>query len=163
MLEGKPTLYAMTGAIGAGKTTFAKKLSKEKKAVVLLIDHYIRQLGMPIHSIEDYDKCYFGVTNIISDIACQLLKLGQSVVLDFGGNVGQWEWLNAIADRADANIEIFHLIAPLEVRKQRVQKRNLEPGEFHFSDEEFSSMPTVSAAPNVQREGLKITVIETAT
>lgn len=161
MIEGKPTLYAMTGTIGAGKTTFGKKLSKEKKTVVLLVDHYIRQLGIPISSIEDYDKCYFGVTNIISDVACQLLKLGQSVVLDFGGNVGQWEWLSNIADQAHADIEIFHLIAPLEIRKQRVQKRNLEPGEFQFSDEELLSMPSESAAPNVQREGLKITVIET--
>lgn len=163
MIEGKPTLYAMTGLIGAGKTTFAKKLSKEKKAVVFLIDHHIRQLGRPINSIEDYDKCYFGVTNIISDVACQLLKLGQSVVLDFGGNVGQWEWLSAIADQTDANIEIFHLLGPFEVRKQRVQKRNLEPGEFNFSDEEFASMPTISAAPSVQRKGLRITVVETAT
>lgn len=103
------------------------------------------------------------MTNIIADCAGQLLKLGQPVVLDFGGNIGQWEWLSTIADQAGSNIEIFHLIAPIEVRKQRVQKRNSEPGEFIFSDEEFESMPTVSAAPQVQREGLKITVVETAT
>src|SRR5689334_7705788 len=134
------TIYAMTGTIGAGKTTFAKKLAQDKKSVALLIDHYIRLLG-PVHSREDYDKSYYGVRNVIADCASQLLILGHPVVLDFGGSVGHWEWLSAIADRAKANIEIFHLIAPIEVRRQRVQKRNLNPEEFKFSDEEFEAMP----------------------
>lgn len=159
----KPTLYAMTGCIGVGKTTFAKKLSTEKKAIVFLIDESIRRLGFPIKSLEDYDRYYHGVVNIIADSAIQLLRLNQPVVLDFGGNTGQWEWLSSIADKAGANIEIFHLIAPLEVRRDRVRKRNRLPNEFHFSDEEFDSMPKVSAAPQIQRDGLKITVIETAT
>jgi predicted kinase len=154
----KPTIYAMTGTIGAGKTTFAKQLANEKKTVVLLIDHYIRQMG-PVKSKEDYDKYYFGVRNIIADCSRQLLKLGQPVVLDFGGSVGHWEWLCSIADPSAANIEIFHLLAPKDVRRERVRKRNLGPDEFHFSDEEFESMPTVSATPQVQRTGLKITVI----
>ena len=158
----KATLYAMTGCIGAGKTTFAKKLSNEKKAVVFLIDESIRRLGFPIKSVEDYDRFYHGVINIIADSAIQLLQLNQPVVLDFGGNIGQLDWLSSIAEKAAANIEIFHLITPLEVRRDRVRKRNLLPNEFRFSDEEFDSMPKVSAAPP-QRAGLKITVIETAT
>ncbi len=162
MESKKPKLYAMTGTIGSGKTTYAKKLSSEKNAVVFLIDDYIRQLGIPIKSVEDYDKYYYGVRNIITDCTLQLLRLNQSVVLDFGGNIGHWEWLSSIADQTSANIEIFHLLAPLDVRRDRVRKRNLSPNEFHFSDEEFESMPKVSAAPQVQREGLKITVIETA-
>ncbi len=161
-MNSKPTIYAMTGPIGAGKTTFAKQLSKEKKAVVLLIDHYIRQVG-PIKTKEDFDKYYFGVRNIIADFSRQLLLLGQSVVLDFGGSVGHWDWLCSLADPADANIELFHLLAPKEVRRERVRKRNLQPEEFHFSDEEFESMPTESATPEVQRKGLTVTVIDTGT
>ena len=151
----------MTGTIGSGKTTFAKKLSKNKKSVIFLIDHSIRQLGVPIKSVQDYDQCYQGVTKIISDLAIQILKLGQSVVLDFGGNVGQWDWLSAISDQGKANIEIFHLMAPIETRKRRVLQRNMEPEEFKFSEQEFASMPTVSAAPDVKREGLKITLVNT--
>lgn len=160
MVRTKPTLYAMTGTIGAGKTTLAKKLSAEKQTVAFLIDHSIQRLGFPIRSIEDYDKCYYGVRNIIADCALQLLKLDQPVVLDFGGNVGHWDWLSKLGDQGDANIEIFHLLAPVEVRWKRVQKRNLEPDEFNFSEEEFASMPTISAAPQVQRDGLKITKVE---
>lgn len=161
MKSEKPTIYVMTGTIGAGKTTFAKKLAKEKKTVVFLIDDSIRKLKVPIKSIEDYDKCYYGVRNIITDCVLQLLRLNQSVVLDFGGNVGHWEWLTSIADQTGANIEIFHLLAPVDVRRERVRKRNLDPNEFHFSDEEFESMPKVSATPQVQRDGLKITTIDT--
>lgn len=157
-----PTLYAMTGTVGSGKTTFAKMLATEKKAAVFLIDESIRRLGFPVKSVEDYDRYYYGVINIIADCALQLLRLKLPVVLDFGGNVGQWDWLSSIADNADANIEIFHLIAPLDARRDRVRKRNLLPNEFHFPDEEFDSMPRVSATPLVQRVGLKITVIETA-
>jgi predicted kinase len=162
MEKAKPTIFAMVGTIGAGKTTYAEKLSKEKKAVFFPIDKSIKQLGQPIASKEDYEKYYFGVRDLIGNYALQILELGQSVVLDFGGSVGHWDWLSTIADKAKANIEIFHMRAPIEVRRERVRKRNSDPNVvFKFSDEEFNAMPTESATPQVQRQGLKIIVVDT--
>jgi predicted kinase len=156
-----PTLYAMVGTIGSGKTTYAEKLSREKGAIFFSIDKHIKLLGQPIGSKENYDRYYFGVRDVIADYTLQLLNLGQSVVLDFGGSVGHWEWLSSLADQAKANIQIFHLIVPIEVRRERVRKRNSDPKTiFRFSDDEFNSMSTVSAAPNVTRPGLLITVID---
>lgn len=152
-------LYAMVGAIGSGKTTFAKRLAEEKNAVFFSIDQNIKQLGQPINSQKDYDKYYFGMREIIADHAVKVLKCGVSVVLDFGGNVGHWEWLSSISADADADVEIFHLVAPIEVRRERIRKRNLDPDVvFRFSDQEFESMPVDSAAP-IERPGLKVTLI----
>ena len=156
-----PTIYAMVGTIGAGKTTFAAKLANEKNAVFYSIDRAVKDLGKPITSREDYDKYYFLVRTAIAAGAVEALKNGRPVVLDFGGSRGHAEWLDGIAAEAGAAIEIYHLLAPLEVRRERVRKRNLEPDVvFRFSDEEFDSMPTVSAAPE-ERAGLKVRVVRT--
>jgi predicted kinase len=156
----KPTLYAMAGTIGSGKTTFAKKLAKQKKAAFFSIDKHIKQLGQPIKTTKDYDRYYYGVRSVIEDYAVQLLRLRQSVVLDFGGSNGHWNWLKAIAKKTKSNIEIFHLLAPMEVRRERVKKRNLDPKTvFRFSAKEFNEMPLVSTTPKVKQKNLKITVI----
>ena len=157
----RSVIYAMVGTIGSGKTTYARKLASEKQAILFCIDEDIKQLGQPVESKEDYDKYYFGVRAIIADHASKILKIGMSVVFDFGGSVGHWEWLRSIATQSNSEIEIFHLIAPREVRRERVRKRNADPeAAFQFSDEEFDSMPGESATPSAQ-PGLKITVVNT--
>ena len=159
----RPVIYAMVGTIGSGKTTYARNLADEKKLIPFCIDENIKQLGQTISSKEDYDKFYFGVRAIITDYASKALKLGKSVVLDFGGSVGHWEWLHSLAEQTNSEIEIFHLLAPVEVRRERVKRRNSDPDvSFRFSDEEFDTMPTESAAPSLQ-PGMKVTVIRTAT
>lgn len=156
-----PMIYAMVGTIGSGKTTYAKKLATEKRALLFCIDEAIKKLGQPIKHKDDYDRYYFGVRAIISDHALRALKLGLSVVFDFGGSVGHWAWLEALAKQADAEIEITHLLAPRAVRRERVRKRNLDPDiVFKFSDEDFDAMPTESAAP-AAKDGVKVFVVQT--
>ena len=157
----KPIIYAMVGTIGSGKTTYARKLSEEKRALLFCIDENIKQLGQSITSKEDYEKYYFGVRTIIADHASKALNLGNSVVLDFGGSVGHWEWLQSVASPSNAEIEIVHLLAPLQVRRERVRKRNSEPhAVFRFTDAEFDAMPTESAAPK-DKPGLRVTEVQT--
>ncbi len=146
----------MSGPIGSGKTTFAKKIAAEKHAVFISIDHYVKLLGQLIGSAKDYEKYYYGVRDIIADVTLKLLKANLSVVLDFGGTQGHWDWLKSIAVAADAEIEIYNLIVPIEDRRKRVQKRNSNPATmFQFSDEEFNNMPIESMTPPEQT-GLRI-------
>ena len=76
--------------------------------------------------------------------------------MDFGGGMGHWEWLRAIADSAEAHIEIYHFEIPLEVRLNRVRRRNEEkpPGIYHFTmsdDEVIASKPTRETPPPSER------------
>jgi predicted kinase len=157
----KPRIYAMVGTIGSGKTTYATKLALEKSAVLFCIDESIKLLNQPVKSKEDYDKYYYGVRAIITNLAIKTLNLGVSVVFDFGGNRGHWEWLQDLALKGEADIEIFHLKAPKEVRRERVRQRNTKQDViFYFSDADFDTYPTESAAPTPQ-QGLIVTEIQT--
>lgn len=146
----------MAGPIGSGKTTLAKRIANERNTAFFSIDQCIKTLGQPIGSAQEYEKYYFGMRDVIANASLQFLSHGISVVFDFGGTAGHWTWLKALADSANADVEIYHLIVPIEVRRERVRARNSDPGFiFHFSDEEFDSMPKESTPPEEQ-PGLKV-------
>ena len=85
----------MNGRIGSGKTTRAKQIAIEKNAALFSIDHHVQPLGQPITNAQEYEKYNFGVRDIIAELALQNLKLGTSVVFDFGGSVGHRDWLRS--------------------------------------------------------------------
>lgn len=152
----KPVVYAMAGPIGSGKTTWAKRIAAEKHAAFFSIDQFIKMLGQPIHTAQDYDRFYLGMRGVIASAALQFLNRGISVVLDFGGTRGHWDWLRSLAESANADVEIHRLNIPLEIRRERVKARNSDPDAvFQFSDEEFDSMPKDSTTPEA-RPGLRI-------
>jgi predicted kinase len=131
----------MTGGNGSGKTTYALKLSKEKEAKFFSLDKTIKDFNQPIQSYEDYLLYFQQALNLMSSQAIQALKEGDSVVFDFGGGISTREWLKQIAKSTGAGIEIYHLEVPLEERRRRIQKRNLEKQEdlyfFHMDDKHF--------------------------
>ena len=95
----------MNGRIGSGKTTRAKQIAIEKNAALFSIDHHVQPLGQPITNAQEYEKYYFGVRDIIAELALQNLKIGTSVVFDFGGSVGHRDWLRSLAQSAKAGQE----------------------------------------------------------
>jgi len=85
MNNKQPTAYLICGFIGAGKTTFARKLEKEKGAIRITKDEWIIKIfGNKITSdknFEEYDK---KVTELAKHIAFKILKAGKDVILDEG-------------------------------------------------------------------------------
>lgn len=134
-------IYAMTGGNGSGKTTYALKLSEEKKAKFFSLDKTIKDFNQPIQSYEDYMLYFQQALDLMSSQAIQALKEGHSVVFDFGGGISSREWLKQIAKSSGISIEIYHLEVPLEERRRRIQNRNLEKQPnvyfFHMDDNEF--------------------------
>lgn len=153
----------MTGAMGSGKTTMALKISKETGAQFYSLDSIIKGFNEPIKSLKDYEFHMTKALAIISASAIQNLKDGQSVVFDFGGGMGHWEWLKNIADSTGADMEIYHFDNPLEVRMSRVKKRNVEKpkGLYHFtmSDEEIIASKDAKELP-LASERVKIFTIK---
>ena len=135
-------IYAIAGQIGSGKTTYGRKLAKEKKAIFFSIDQWIAELGVTIGSYEVYSQYYPGCRSRIREIAIQALDLGVSVVFDFGVNQARGrKGLKEFADTIDAALEIHHLNVPLDICKERVRERNKNKPQgiysFHFSEDDF--------------------------
>jgi predicted kinase len=156
----KPLIYAMTGGNGSGKTTFALKISKEKGAKFFSLDKTIKDFNQPIQSYEDYMVYFQQALDFMSSQAVQFLKEGHSVVFDFGGGVATRGWLKHIARSSGAEVEIYHLEVPIDERRRRIQKRNLEKQKdvyfFHMDDEHFNNQNKEDSPGPPAEPGIKV-------
>lgn len=151
---------SIAGQIGSGKTSFARKLAKEKQALFFSTDQWIANLGVPIGSHENYAKYYTGIRDRIFEVATQALNLGIPVVFDFGVNQPKGrQGLQKFANEAGASVEIYHISVPVEVCRARVHGRNKNKPKcihsFDFSDEDFDII-SKNYEPPTDGEGLKI-------
>jgi len=157
--QSSTTIYAMVGPMGSGKSTYALKLAKEQNAKFFSLDKTIKDFNEPIDGLKGYELHMKKALVILSEKAIKCLKAGQSVVFDFGGGIGHWDWLKHMADEADTKIEIYHFEILANVRWARVQKRNLEKPEgiyhFNMSKEEFDRQSAYRVLPALM-PGLKI-------
>ena len=83
-MKPKATVYVICGFIGAGKTTFAKKLEKHTGAVRITKDEWLIQMvgnDPTIDGYEDYDAKMCGLSR---DVAFRLAAKGIDVIIDEG-------------------------------------------------------------------------------
>ncbi len=77
-------LILMVGLPFSGKTTTAKRLEKEYEAIRLTPDEWhVKLFGQDVYD-KEHDKRHSAIESIMVDLAFQLLKKGQNVILDFG-------------------------------------------------------------------------------
>jgi predicted kinase/GNAT superfamily N-acetyltransferase len=153
-------IYAIAGQMGSGKTTWARKLAKEKNALFFSTDQWVANLGVPIGSHENYAKYYTGLRDRIFEVAKQALSLEVPVVFDFGVNLPNGRaGLQKFASACGADLEIYHVSVPTEICRERVRERNIKKPEdifsFTFSDEDFDII-SKNYEPPTSDEGLKI-------
>jgi predicted kinase len=88
--------------------------------------------------------------NALAPHILDLLKQGNSVVLDFPGNVPrQRQWFRTMFEAAGAGHVLHFLDVPDEVCKVQLQQRNLEkpPGSKVMSEEEFDHITSYFVPP----------------
>ena len=120
----------------------------------------IKDFNEVIQSYEDYMNFYQRALDLMSAQAVLALNDGGSVVFDFGGGISSRPWLKEIAKSTGAEIIIFHLEVPLEDRRQRIHKRNIEKDSdiyfFNMSDEEFDRHNKFDPPAPPAEEGIKV-------
>jgi predicted kinase len=117
-------LILTCGLPGTGKTTLARQLAADRGAVRLTKDEWIWALGASPWDRPTNEKVQRELWRIAQDI----LRLGVSVVLDFG----LWarterDEMRTVARRLGVGVELHYLKAPIEELWQRIEARNVHP------------------------------------
>lgn len=124
-MKRKPIVYLICGFIGAGKTTFAKKLEEKTGAVRVTKDEWsIRFIGND-PTIDGYAEWDRKIIDLSRDFAFYLVGKGIDVIMD----EGFWEKetrdeMRRRADAIGAKVVMYYLETPIETIRERVVGRN---------------------------------------
>ncbi len=126
-----PTAHLICGYIGSGKTTFARELEEERRAVRFTHDEWmVRYYGRnpPADKVAEYSA---HISKMIWEDALMALSFGRDVVLDFGF------WRRADRDEARSKLighdsQMYLVVCDEETAWARVDARNKNPGDEDF-------------------------------
>ena len=117
-------LILTCGLPGAGKTTLATQLAADRSAVRLTKDEWLTALGSSPWDTPTREK----VEHELWRLAQEILRLGLSVVLDFGlwARIERDE-MRAVARGLGVGVELHYLDVPAEELWRRIDARNSRP------------------------------------
>ena len=149
-----PTVHLVFGALGAGKTTYARALADRAEATRFSIDDWMAglygpDLTRPLNPrwiFERVQRC----ERRIWATAAEVVRRGGNVVLDLGfmKRADRSRFI-ALCDEAQLPFQLHYLTAPHAQRRERVLARNTAQGEtyafevtagmFDFMEREFEA------------------------
>lgn len=130
------TTYIITGSPGAGKTTYARQLAQEKKAVFLGIDTVNERLvraGLELAGLNGDDRDSLEYKKAFRDAIYEtLFDLAKdnldhlNVVIEgpFSREMKDEGWPEALKKCLNSRVEVHCLYCPPEIRKNRLIERN---------------------------------------
>lgn len=112
------------GLPGAGKTELARQLAADRRAVRLTSDEWLWAIGSTPWDASTQDK----VESELWRLAQELLRLGVSVVLDFGlWARSERDEMRSAARGLGVGVELHYLDVPTDELWRRVEARNSRP------------------------------------
>lgn len=155
----KSILIVIQGFLGAGKTTYSKRLAAQTGVVRLNGDEYCSTNFSKEVLEADWDKCFSeAITNLYRQ-AEELLQSGQSVILDFGfWDRKSRDYAREVASRVGADFSHIYLNTPDELILNRLTKRS--GGIARKNLENYSSLKSLFEPPHVDELAEVVTPAE---
>lgn len=124
-MKRKPIVYIICGFIGAGKTTFAKKLEEKTGAVRITKDEWSINLIGNDPTIEGYAEWDRKIIDLSRDMAFYLAEKGIDVIMDEGfWAKEERDELKRRIDTIGAKAIMYYVDTPIETIRERVVGRN---------------------------------------
>jgi predicted kinase len=134
------TLHLIHGICGSGKTTFAKQLEREIRAVRFTPDEWMVKLHGTNPPAEKFQEALERVFELIWEHTARVLRTGTDVILDFGF------WSRASRNDArrratalGASYRLYVVACPEDVARRRVLERTTQSAEeaLHINEWAF--------------------------
>jgi adenylate kinase family enzyme len=160
MSEGK--LIFFSGKMAAGKTTYAKSLSKEPNTIYLSEDEILSSFyPNEVKNIEDYVLYSKRIKPYVMSLVKKLTENGLIVIMDFPGNtLKQREWFKNLIEVCQVDSRLIYLKTEDDVCIHQILKRRQENPERHrWDSEEMFNKVTKYFQEPTDEEGFNLEVI----
>ena len=143
----RPTLFLTVGLPGTGKTTEARRIEVEEKALRLTKDEWVKAL----YGLANPPSASDVIEGRLIEIGLRALELGINVVIDFGlwGRDERSALRQAAADLGAA-VEMRYLELPPAEQRRRLDRRQAQEPHttWHMSDEDLAEWAAIISIPS---------------
>jgi predicted kinase len=121
------TVHLFCGLPTSGKTTFAKELAQNHKAIRFSLDEWMIDLTDATIFDAEYGEMAEKLQELFWQTAVPLLQQGTDVILDWSlwNRERRQKWIGRITELG-ADYTLYYLNIPPVVLRQRLEKRNAE-------------------------------------
>lgn len=158
------SVFLICGNTASGKSTYSMKMADEYHAVWFSIDCWMQLLYGADYNPETHDFQWLverteRCKEVIRQVAETMIAQGVNVILEIGFNDTQSrEYYSEWGTGLGADVYVHYLDVPVEIRRERVKKRNAEKGatfSFEVTDEMFDYAEQLFVAPS-EKENIRL-------
>lgn len=128
-----PQIYFIEGPVGAGKSTYAKAMAEKGGFIHLALDEWFVRLFSPDRPQENFSQWYTQRKGRLLDLmlghARAILATNNNIALELGliQRAPRQALLRQLQQEG-ISFTVHVLDAPLDIRRERVKRRNVEQG-----------------------------------